>query len=139
MFAIDYLKNMAAAFLTDKNSNKRRITENEACNSSRFQNGNCKESGLKSNKTKRNGNIKKIKKRDKKKKKKKYATAKKLLKHQFYSAMNDGGSVETTSLFKEKLSLSTTTGTNLKKAPLVIIEKTMQIDYSRVRIALKLE
>ena len=132
MFAIDYLKNMAAAYLTDNNSNKRRIKENEACNSSRLKNGNCKESGLKSMKTKRNGNIKNVKKNNKKKKKKKYARDKKLLKHQFYSAMNDGGSVETTSLLKEKLSLSATTGTNLKKAPLVIIEKNMQIDYSRV-------
>ena len=122
---------MAAAFLTDKNSNKRRVTGNETCNSGRFENRNCKESGIGSIKRKTNGNIKKIKKNNKKKRKK-YTTGRKLLKRQLYSAMTNAGSAEATSLHKEHSSLPGDTGTNSKKTPLVVIEKNVQNDYSRV-------
>ena len=131
MFAIYYLKNMAAAFLTDKNSNKRQIMGNEACNSARFKNRSCKENVLGSIRRKANGNIKKIKKNNKKKRKKN-TTARKLLKHHLYSAMTNGGSVKTTSMLKKQSSLSANTGTNLMKEPLVVIEKKLELDYSRV-------
>ena len=115
---------MAAAFLTDRNSNKRQVTGNETCNSSRLKNRNCKQIGNRSIRKKVNGNSKKIKKNNKKKRKKHATAAKKLFKQQFYSSMDNGRSIETTtSLLKENSSLTPNAGINLKKTPLVIIER----------------
>ena len=68
MFAIHYLKKMAASFFTDKNSNRKHISKEKGCNLRQIRGKSCKEARYGSSRIK--GEIQRNKKKNRNTKKK---------------------------------------------------------------------
>ena len=118
MFAIHYLKKMAASFFTDRNSNRKKLANDKECNLRQVRNRSLKESRYRSNKKNEDKLSKKIKTNCKKKSLKMLNRRKKVKDE--ISSTTTNGSLEATNLLENLTNINLQT--NSKTHPLGVGE-----------------
>ena len=129
MFAIHYLKKMAASFFTDRNSNRKQMSKKGGCNTRRVKNRPFREARYGSTR-KKDGTIYNMIKRSSKKKKQEHSKRIKSVKNELYSTMVNE-TFQPTNLLEGNISTLDTRPTS-KKSPLKVVERSLESDYSKV-------